>query len=97
MLNRYPLWKNLLILLVVLLAFVYSVPNIFPDDEAIQITSTNLALTQSDEETVVTALEAAQIDYFGLESDETSLLVRLNSVDDQLRAKTAIEDALPDG
>ena len=97
MLNRYPLWKNLLILLVVLLAFVYSVPNIFPDDEAIQVTSTNLSLTQSDEETVVTALEAAQIDYFGFELDETSLLVRLHSVDDQLRAKTAIEDALPDG
>lgn len=97
MLNKYPLWKNLLILFVVLLAFIYAVPNIFPDDEAIQVSSTNLALNASDEATVVTALEAAEIDYFGLVTDETTLLVRLNSVEDQLRAKTAIEEALPDG
>lgn len=97
MLNRYPLWKNLLILLVVLLGLLYSVPNIYPDDEAIQITSTNLLLSQSDEAVVTTALEASEIDFFGLELDESSLLVRFNSVDEQLRAKTAIENALPDG
>lgn len=97
MLNRYPLWKNLLILLVVLLGLLYSVPNIYPDDEAIQITSTNLLLNQSDEAVVTTALEASEIDFFGLELDESSLLVRFNSVDEQLRAKTAIENALPDG
>lgn len=97
MLNRYPLWKNLLILLVVLLGLIYSVPNIYPDDEAIQVTSANLGLNESDVAVVTTALEAAQIEFFGLEADETSLLVRVNSVEDQLRAKTAIEEALGNG
>lgn len=97
MLNRYPLWKNLLILLVVLLGLVYSVPNIYPDDEAIQITSANLLLNESDTAVVTTALEAAEIDFFGLEFDENSMLVRFNSVEEQLRAKTAIENALPSG
>ncbi|MEC7581029.1 MAG: hypothetical protein VYC85_01360, partial [Pseudomonadota bacterium] len=32
MLNRYPLWKNLLILLIVVLGLLYSAPNLYPDD-----------------------------------------------------------------
>jgi preprotein translocase subunit SecD len=97
MLNRYPAWKNILILLVVILGLLYSVPNLYPDDEAIQITGTNLDLNQSDLAVVTTALEAAQIDFFGVEFEETSIMVRFNSVEEQLRAKTAIEDALGDG
>jgi preprotein translocase subunit SecD len=38
MLNKYPLWKNLLIVLVLALATIYSVPNLYPPDPAIQIT-----------------------------------------------------------
>ena len=34
MLNHYPAWKNLLILLVMVLGVLYSVPNLYPDDEA---------------------------------------------------------------
>ena len=96
MLNRYPLWKNLLILGVVLLGFLYSVPNLYQNDEAIQVTNSNLDINAADLAVVTTALEAAQVDFFGSEQDETSLLVRLNTVEDQLRAKTAIEDALGD-
>ena len=96
MLNKYPLWKNLLVLLVVLLGFLYSVPNLYQNDEAIQVTNTNLDINAADLAVVTTALEAAQVDFFGSEQDETSLLVRVNSVEDQLRAKTAIEDALGD-
>ena len=96
MLNKYPLWKNLLILGVVLLGFLYSAPNLYQNDEAIQVTNTSLDINASDLAVVTTALEAAQVDFFGSEQDKTSLLVRLNTVEDQLRAKTAIEDALGD-
>ncbi len=96
MLNRYPMWKNLLILAVVILGFLYSIPNLYPDDEAIQISNENLELFESDLAVVTTALEAAQIEFFGEEVTEESILVRFDSVDDQLRAKTAIEEALTD-
>ncbi|MEQ8954112.1 MAG: protein translocase subunit SecD, partial [Gammaproteobacteria bacterium] len=96
MLNRYPLWKNLLVLVIVVLGFLYSIPNLYPDDEAIQITNENLELFQSDLAVVSTALEAAQVDYFGEEFTEEYILVRFDNVDDQLRAKTAIEEALSD-
>ena len=96
MLNKYPAWKNLLILLVVFLGFLYSVPNIYPDDEAIQISADGVSMNESDMAAITTALEAAQVDFFGEEVTDESILVRVNSVEDQLIAKTAIEDALTD-
>ena len=96
MLNKYPAWKNLLILLVVFLGFLYSVPNIYPDDEAIQISADGVSMNESDMATITTALEAAQVDFFGEEVTDESILVRVNSVEDQLIAKTAIEAALTD-
>ena len=96
MLNKYPAWKNLLILLVVFLGFLYSVPNIYPDDEAIQISADDVSMNESDMATITTALEAAQVDFFGEEVTDESILVRVSSVEDQLIAKTAIEDALTD-
>ena len=96
MLNRYPAWKNILILIVVILGLLYSVPNLYPDDEAIQITNENLNINESDLAVATTALEAAEIEFFGEELSDTSILIRLTSVEDQLRAKTAVEDALTD-
>ncbi|MDO7572641.1 MAG: hypothetical protein MUQ99_09615, partial [Pseudomonadales bacterium] len=37
MLNRYPLWKNLLIVGVFVLGIIYAMPNFYPPDYAIQI------------------------------------------------------------
>ncbi|MEC8587927.1 MAG: protein translocase subunit SecD, partial [Pseudomonadota bacterium] len=73
MLNRYPLWKNLLILLIVVLGLLYSAPNLYPDDEAILINNENLEISEADIAVVETALEAAQIDFFGVVSDENSM------------------------
>ena len=96
MLNRYPLWKNILILLVVLWGLLYSAPNLYPDNEALQITNESLNLNSADVEVITTALEAAQVEFFGEEISDTDILLRFDSVEDQLRAKTAIEDALTD-
>ena len=38
MLNKYPLWKNLVIVFALVIGFIYALPNFFPDDYAIQIT-----------------------------------------------------------
>ena len=96
MLNRYPLWKNLLILFFVVLGLLYSAPNLYPDDEAILINNENLEMSEADVAQVETALEAAQIDFFGVEIDANSMQIRLNGVEDQFRAKTTIEESLTD-
>ncbi|MCB1670093.1 MAG: protein translocase subunit SecD [Gammaproteobacteria bacterium] len=96
MLNKYPLWKNALILLVVVWGLLYSAPNLFPDDPALQISHESVPVTEADLAIATTALEAAQIDFFGEQVNGENALVRLNSLEDQLRAKTVIEDALTD-
>ena len=96
MLNRYPLWKNLLILFIVVLGLLYSAPNLYPDDEAILINNENLEISEADVAVVETALEAAQINFFGVVSDENSMQFRFEDVEDQFRAKTVIEQALTD-
>ncbi len=50
MLNKYPLWKYLLILAVLAIGLIYSAPNLYPDDPAIQISgaSTALQVNQAD-------------------------------------------------
>lgn len=93
MLNKYPLWKNLLILLVTVLGFVYSIPNLYEDDEAILLTNESFELTESDVNIATTALEAAQVNFFGMQLNDGNMIVRVETVDDQLRAKTALEEA----
>ncbi len=96
MLNRYPLWKNLLILGVVVLGLLYSAPNLYPDDPAVLISNENFPVSEGDLAAVTTALEAGQIEYFGDEITDLGLQYRFNNVDDQFRAKTVIEEALSD-
>jgi preprotein translocase subunit SecD len=93
MLNKYPLWKNLLILFVTVLGFVYSIPNLYEDDEAILLTNESFELTESDVNIATTALEAAQVNFFGMQLNDGNMIVRMETVDDQLRAKTALEEA----
>ena len=87
------MWKNLLVLLIVLLGFVYAIPNLYPDDEAVQVNSELGLITEVDLERATTALEAAQLEFFGANIDDNGLLLRFSSVEEQLRGKTALEEA----
>jgi preprotein translocase subunit SecD len=101
MLNKYPLWKYLLILLVAAIGFFYSAANLYAPDPAIQISGESSAslLDQQALARVEKALSAAQIEYFGAEiaPDGSAALVRLFEHDRQLPAQKVIQRALGDG
>jgi hypothetical protein len=63
MLNKYPLWKYALIVLVLVVGFIYSAPNLYPDDPAVQISGASSALqvNQADLDRVSKALGDAKI------------------------------------
>lgn len=94
MLNKFPLWKNILIVTIVILAFVYASPNLFPDNPAIQISHENVPVTLNDVGAAADALRAAGISYFGDELTENGGLIRFHSLEDQLRGKSVIEQEL---
>lgn len=100
MLNKYPLWKYVLILAVLVIGFIYSAPNLYPDDAAIQVSgaSTSLQVNQADLDRVGTALNAAgiQVKSASLAEGGKGGLLRLTKAEDQLPAKDVVRKALGD-
>ena len=99
MLNKYPLWKYLLIPVVLAIGFIYSAPNLYPDDPAVQISGASSALhvSQADLDRATKALTDAGIAVKGGSLGEKgSALVRLTNREDQLPAKDVVRKALGD-
>jgi len=98
MLNKFPLWKYLLILAVLAIGFLYSAPNLYPDDPAIQISgnSTAMQVEQADLERATRALQAAGIEVkaSSLAAQGRAGLLRLTKQFDQLPAKDVVRKAL---
>lgn len=95
-LNRYPWWKNLLVIVVIVLAFVYALPNLYVEDPAVQISAGNStpALAQPIIDNIQQTLAAANISYKKMEPESHGLLLRFTSTDTQLKAKELIQAAL---
>ena len=98
MLNKYPLWKNLLIVLALVFACIYAAPNLYPPDPAIQVTPARSGAEMSEAtlKRVRDTLTSANIEFFGEEVTGSTALFRLTSADNQLKGKDAIQRALGD-
>jgi len=94
--NRYPLWKNLLIGLVLLWGLIYTLPNFYGEVPAVQVSSGKATLKLDSTATmarVEDSLKAAGLQHDGLFADLTSVRARFRDTDTQLKAKDAIEKA----
>ncbi len=101
MLNRYSLWKNAFIALIVSMGFYYAAPNLYAPDPALQIGGSSGSQGIDDDllARASEALTAAEIEHFGQEvqaSGKTGL-VRLQNRDQQLKAQAVLQRALGDG
>ena len=100
MLNKFPLWKYLLILAVLAIGFLYSAPNLYPDDPAIQISGTSSAMRveQADLDRAARALADAgiQVKASSVSNQGRAGLLRLVDKEDQLPAKDVVRRALSD-
>ena len=101
MLNKYPLWKYLIVLVVFLLGLFYAAPNIYAPDPALQITGENSS--QIIDGTILRraekALAADGVGFFGETIDDNgrNALIRLTNADQQLVAQASVSRALGDG
>ena len=98
MLNKFPLWKNLLVIVVILLSTFYALPNLFGEDPAVQVSGKKgVEVVQS----VVTDLEKkladSSIKVKKSELEKGQLLMRFFNETDQLKAKELISDTLGEG
>ena len=98
--NRYPVWKYAILVVALLVAIIYALPNVFGEAPAVQVSSSRSAI-KVDLTTVTRvqdALKAANITPDAVALDGASIKARFSSTDIQIKAKDAIQKALnPEG
>ena len=94
--NRYPLWKNLLVLATIVIGLFYTLPNFYGEVPAVQVSPlrSNLKVDAALMERIEGALKKAELKAEGIELDATSVKARFESTDEQIRAKDAVQAAL---
>ena len=95
MLNHYPLWKNLLLLGILLLAVIYAVPNLYPEDPSIQISHDSGELPAGLEIQVKRILENNKHEFKSVEeTDLKQLLIRFEDTEEQLAVADELKSSL---
>jgi preprotein translocase subunit SecD len=95
MINRYPLWKNALVVLVLVFGILYSLPNLYGKDPAVLIgPSRGAHLTEQVHNQILEALKKAGIGYKRVSMANGKLEIRFASTDEQLRASERLETVL---
>ncbi len=94
--NRYPIWKYAIIVITLLVAVIYTLPNLFGESPAVQVSAAKVT-TKVDAATlskVEEALKGVGVTANRVTQEGTSVLARFDTPDDQLKAKDAIERAV---
>ncbi|TRW92677.1 protein translocase subunit SecD [Candidatus Methylobacter oryzae] len=95
--NHYPLWKNLLVLIVFAVSTIYALPNLYGDDPSVQVASTrSTKLAQEQANKIESDLKASGLNIKQFEFNNGQVLARFNSTDDQLKAADLLRDQLSD-
>jgi preprotein translocase subunit SecD len=91
--NRYPLWKYILVAVALLFGLIYTLPNFFGESPAVQVSSTKATLKVDTKtlERVESTLKTAGVAINGTFLDTTGVKVRLKDTDSQLKAKDLLE------
>ncbi|WP_153913151.1 protein translocase subunit SecD [Shewanella sp. TC10] len=97
MLNKYPMWKNIMVLLVLTIGGFYAIPNLYGEDHAVQVVATRGAeVTASTLSSVNGLLESKGIAVKRAELEDGQLIVRVQNAEQQLLAREAIAESLGD-
>ncbi|MGY3856799.1 protein translocase subunit SecD [Aeromonas sp. NJAU223] len=97
MLNRYPLWKYLMVVVVIAIGFLYAAPNLYGEDPALQVSASRGAEVKLETlDQVKETLDAAKIPVKHAAFEHGFILVRFNNTEDQLKARDVVANKLGD-
>ncbi|MFI4968349.1 MAG: protein translocase subunit SecD [Gammaproteobacteria bacterium] len=95
--NRYPLWKNLLVVVITALGLFYALPNLYGEDPSVQVSSKGAVLSTDNQQQVEQALKTAKVDYASAAIEDKTLVVRFPDTDTQLHGLDVIRQSLGTG
>ncbi|MFT5235679.1 MAG: preprotein translocase subunit SecD [Shewanella sp.] len=91
------MWKNFMVMIIIAVGFFYAIPNLFPEDYAVQVVATRGAeVTATTQSNVDELLASKNITVKRSELENGQLLIRVNNGEQQLLAKEAIVESLGD-
>lgn len=94
MLNKFPLWKNIMVFLIIAIGFFYSLPNLYGEDPALQISGSHgTELDQNTVDSIKATLDAKNLEG-NYEFENSQLLIRFNNTDSQLTARELVTKQL---
>lgn len=96
--NQFPLWKNLLIVVVLALALFYALPNVFGKSPALQISQKDGDVSTQLVKNIEDTLSTDKIVYqrVNLSDDKSNVAIIFKDVEEQLKAKKALKESLGD-
>lgn len=98
MLNQYPAWKYLILIIVLGASALYALPNLYGEDPALQVSSSrSTAVDISTQEKVRVLLQNADVAHKSILLANEQILVRFANSDDQLKAKEVVKEGLGRG
>ena len=95
--NRYPLWKYVVIAIALIVGILYTLPNFFPEVPAVQVSAAKAKADTALLGMVEDALKTGNIPFRGAALDSTGVKVRFADTDTQLKARDVIQAKLGDG
>lgn len=97
MLNRYPLWKYLMVIVVIAIGFLYAAPNLYGEDPALQVSASRGAEVKLDTlDLVKESLDEAKIPVKHAAFEHGLILIRFKNTEDQLKARDIVANKLGD-
>ncbi|WP_160619997.1 protein translocase subunit SecD [Mixta intestinalis] len=95
MLNRYPLWKYIMLIVVIAIGLLYALPNLYGEDPAVQITGARgSAASEQTLDQIQNVLKQENIQSKSIALEQGAILARFANTDVQLRAREALLSAL---
>ncbi|MGJ7544932.1 protein translocase subunit SecD [Variovorax sp. LT1R16] len=94
--NRYPVWKYAILVVVLLVGLIYALPNFFGEAPAVQVSAakSTVKVDAATQARVTEALKAGGLTPDVMTLDATSVRARFLSTDDQLKARDVLQRAL---
>ncbi|MCK5663814.1 MAG: protein translocase subunit SecD [Thiotrichaceae bacterium] len=94
MLNQYPAWKYILLIVVVIMGLLYAAPNLYGEDPAVQISHRVNLINDEEVQNIKNLLQNLNIEHRSIEMGDGFILVRFGNEEQQLKAASDIKDAL---
>ncbi len=93
--NHFPLWKNILVLVVFIIGTLYALPNLYGDDPSVQVSPVRESkLDQAQADKIEAQIKAAGVTAKAFELKDSHVLARFNNTDDQLKIADLLRDGL---